>query len=78
MSSTIMQEKTTNNNLRRLRKYIANESERLGKCGEGIVHCVNLDDVDDDPRPVNTNGSKDTLERDLDLLFNNNRKQRKQ
>ena len=78
MICIIMQEKTSNTNLRRLRKYIANESERLGKCGEGIVHSVNLDEIDEEPHPVVTSGSKDTLERDLDVLFNHKRKHPKQ
>ena len=72
-----MQEKTQDTNLKRLRQYIADESERLEKRGEPVVHCVNLDDVDEEAHCVLKPGPRDPLERDLDLLFGSLRKHRK-
>jgi hypothetical protein len=72
-----MPEKTSHTNLRRLRQYIADESERLGKNDAPVVHCVNLDDVDDESHCVVKPGSKDSMEKDLDLLFGNKKRRPK-
>ena len=56
---------------------MATEAERLGKCGEGVVHRINLDEVGEEPHCGVRPGPSDPLERDVDLLFSSRKKHRK-
>ena len=64
-----MREQASDGNLKRLRRYIADEAERLGKCGGVVVHRIELDDVEDEPCFPVPRLKHDALERDVDLLF---------
>ena len=64
-----MVQKATDTYLERLRKYIADEAERLGKSGAEIVHHIDLDEVDEKPITCIPVKPLDPLERDVDLLF---------
>ncbi len=71
-----MNQKATDEDLARLRKYITDEAERLEKCGAGVVCRIDLDEIEETPsfkalRPV------DPLERDIDLLFGSTFKRRR-
>jgi hypothetical protein len=77
VTNYIMPEKTSHSNLRRIRQYIADEAERLGKNDDAVVHCVNLDDIDEETHCVVKPGPKDSMEKDLDLLFGKKSRHRK-
>ncbi|MCX6646788.1 MAG: hypothetical protein NTY09_10615 [bacterium] len=64
-----MKEKTTDDHLKRLRKYMAEESKRLGKC-DGRVHQIDLDRIEDEKTCAIPAKPIDPMERDLDILFN--------
>jgi hypothetical protein len=70
-----MAEKTTDGNLKRLREYIAEEAQRLGRCG-GRIHRIDLDEVDDEGASLIRPPSIDPLERDVDVLFGPTNKRR--
>ena len=72
-----MTEKTTDGDLEALRKYIAEEAERLGQIGAGIVHRIDLDEVDEQAPSVVPKVRLDPLERDVDLLFGSSEKPRR-
>lgn len=72
-----MAQKTTDSYLRCLRKYIADETERLGKCGTVIVHHIDLDEVDEKPITCIPMKPLDPRERDVDLLFGAGDKQKR-
>ena len=48
---------------------MADEAYRLGKSGKGIIHRIDLDEVDKEPTELQPIGPQDPIERDLDLLF---------
>jgi len=63
-----MADKLSDENLRRLREYIAEEARRLGDCGGKVIH-IDLNAVDDDRTCSIPGAPSDPLERDLDVLF---------
>lgn len=63
-----MKEKITDDFLKRLRKYMTEETKRLGKC-EGRVHHIDLDDVEEEKACGIPAAPSDPMERDLDILF---------
>ena len=67
-----MKEKTTDDHLKRLRKYMAEESKRLGKC-DGRVHQIDLDGIEDEKACAIPAKPTDPLERDLDILFSSSK-----
>jgi hypothetical protein len=72
-----MVQKITDSYLQRLRKYIADETERLGKRGAGVVHHIDLDEVDESGAKCVPMSPVDPLERDVDLLFGSSEKRRR-
>jgi len=66
----MMKEKKQTPNVERLRRYMADEARRLGKCGS-VIHRINLDEVEEESNGKNASCPGDPLERDLDLLFRN-------
>lgn len=71
--SLFMLEKSETN-LRRLRRYIAEEAERLGKARGVVIHRINLEDLNDEVCQSIAIGSGDSLAQDVDQLFGTNRK----
>ena len=58
----------TNDNLKNLKEYIAEEAKRLGG-GNGRVHHIDLDEVDDEGKMLIQSPVLDPIQRDLDLLY---------
>ena len=71
----LMATKITNNDLKNLKEYIAEEAKRLGD-GNGRVHHINLDDVDDEGKTLIPPPVLDPVIRDLDLLYGTQVKQK--
>lgn len=67
-----MKEKISDVHLKRLRQYIAEEMERLGKCA-GRVHHIDLDAVEEEKAFAIPAANCDPMERDLDILFDSTR-----
>ena len=63
-----MKDKVKDENLKRLRDYIAEETSRLSENG-GTVHTIDLDDIDESKVIAICGIRRDPLERDLDELF---------
>ena len=63
-----MKNKTKDENLKRLRNYIARENSRLSETG-GHVHKIDLDKIDENAIIAISGKRRDPLERDLDALF---------
>jgi len=63
-----MKDKVKDENLKRLRDYIAEETSRLSENG-GTVHQIDLDNVDEGKVIAIVGKRRDPLERDLDELF---------
>jgi hypothetical protein len=73
-----MQEKSPDMNLQRLRRYMADEANRLCKRGGTVVHKINLDDLEEETYCILREPNGDPLERDVDLLFGSSAKRRRQ
>lgn len=63
-----MKEKSRDDYLKRLRKYMAEETRRLGKC-DGQVHQIDLDGIEEEKACAIPAAPVDPMERDLDILF---------
>lgn len=72
-----MTEKITGMYLERLRRYITDEAERLGKKGNGIVHKIDLEQVDKTPVNLTPVAPPDPMERDLDVLFGSSKRNKR-
>jgi len=71
-----MPKKITDTNLKRLRKYMLDEANRLGQNGSCVVHKIDLDKIDESAEVKPKVVSSDPLERDLDVLFESSEKRK--
>ena len=57
---------------------MADEADRLCKRRGTVIHTINLDELDETPVCIVPPAENDALERDVDLLFGNLERRRKQ
>jgi len=69
-----MNDKLSDEKLRRLREYIAEETKRLGECGGRILQC-DFEDLDVEKVCSIPAVKRDPMERDVDALFGSSSKQ---
>jgi hypothetical protein len=69
-----MNDKLSDDKLRRLREYIAEETKRLGECGGRILKC-DFEELDLEKVCSIPAAQRDPLERDVDALFGSSGKQ---
>ena len=70
-----MAEKKDNGSLKKLREYIAHETERLENRGGRVYH-IDLDEVDEEGTCLIPAPRIDPLARDVDVLFNQSGRRR--
>ena len=70
-------QKNRDEELRKLRRYIFDETRRLEKRSGGKVHRFELGSLGDDTPSDSDPPSPDPLEKDLDLLFDFNKRNSK-